>query len=177
MRDALLDRRGLAMVQARPGCGLCAGFGRMGVRGAPCTCAYRGIFTECLEKFRALVESRDGIGRDCFLELSRAGPVMASLKQVEFMVDFETVAKRPLSALRRQILELHFLQGMEWRPCSARLRMDRGNFWHEAYKVMEESGKALANAGVWPLDEYFGARRVQSLSTGNSRYAGLAAAA
>jgi len=55
------------------------------------------------------------------------------------------------------------LLGADWRLCTRRLGMDRGNFFHMVYRIEQKLGRAfreLKPYALYPLDEYFhGPRR------------------
>jgi hypothetical protein len=81
-----------------------------------------------------------------------------SRKEEEFIADFYLLAKRTLNPRAWDLFQFHFLQGADWRACCQRLHLDRGEFWHEVYRVEETVGKAAAELqpyALWPLNEYF----------------------
>jgi hypothetical protein len=51
------------------------------------------------------------------------------------------------------------LLGADWKLCCRKLGMDRGNFFHELYRIQQRLGRVfreLQPYGLYPLDEYFG---------------------
>ncbi|MEQ1949057.1 MAG: hypothetical protein ABL995_17835 [Bryobacteraceae bacterium] len=52
----------------------------------------------------------------------------------------------------------HFLLGADWKLCTRRLGMDRGNFFHAVYRIEQKLGRAfreLEPYALFPLDEYY----------------------
>jgi len=84
----------------------------------------------------------------------------------EFRVDFEAIGRRVLDARRRPVFELHFLCGLDWRVCTGLLHMDRGDFFHDVYRVEAAVGRALREMephGLYPTWGYFDGRQKQTL--------------
>jgi hypothetical protein len=76
----------------------------------------------------------------------------------EFCADFELLARRYLDAWHWRLFRLHFVRGLEWRECAARLGVDRGNFFHGVYRVEMALGRIFAEVrpyGLFPVDAYF----------------------
>lgn len=151
---------GLALAKSLASCTSCHGLGRSEKRGVTCRCVYRNISSECLERYLNLVEG-EAEGRDCFMEISQHGHLMATMKASEYIADFDMAARRALDETEKKVLELYFLKDLIWRQCALRLQIDRGTFFHAVYRTMERLGRELALAEIWPLDAYFGARRVK----------------
>ncbi|MES1258384.1 MAG: hypothetical protein ABUS51_08135 [Acidobacteriota bacterium] len=91
------------------------------------------------------------------------------MKNEEFMADFCTIAERSLNESEYRIFRFHFLLGADWKLCCRRLKMDRGSFFHEVYRIQQKLGRVfreLEPYALFPLDEYFGgtvrSRPVQS---------------
>jgi hypothetical protein len=81
------------------------------------------------------------------------------MKDEEFMADFCLVAKRFLSPLEHKIFKFHFLLGADWKLCCRQMKMDRGDFFHNVYRLEHKLGrifKELKPYALYPLDEYFG---------------------
>ncbi len=77
----------------------------------------------------------------------------------EYIADFSLVAKRVLSEDEYRIFRFHFLLGADWRLCCRQLKMDRGTFFHEVYRIQRKLGRVfreLEPYALYPLDEYFG---------------------
>jgi len=82
-----------------------------------------------------------------------------SRKNEEFIADFTLVSRRVLNDFEHRIFKFHFLLGADWRLCCRKLGMDRGNFFHEVYRIEQRLGRVfreLQPYGLYPLDEYFG---------------------
>jgi hypothetical protein len=83
------------------------------------------------------------------------------MKDEEFMSDFCLVSKRALEEDEYQIFRFHFLLGGDWRLCCRRLKMDRGSFFHQLYRIEQKLGRVyreLKPHALFPLDEYFGGK-------------------
>lgn len=81
-----------------------------------------------------------------------------SRKREEFAADFCLVSKRVLNAEEHRIFRYHFLLGADWRLCCDRLRMDRGTFFHEVYRIEQKLGHAYSELepySLFPLEHYF----------------------
>jgi hypothetical protein len=156
------------MALALVACNRCFGSGSYpaGLAGrlTVCNCVLRAVFRACYGKWR-------DIGGDQFV--GRLGSSAASHRgrrqagrhgwfwarpREEFRADFELIARRTLDARHYAIFRLHFLEGLDWRACCNRLRMDRGNFFHSVYRIEERLGKAYREAvpyALFPVYEYF----------------------
>ena len=52
----------------------------------------------------------------------------------------------------------HFLLGADWKLCTRKLDIDRGNFFHAVYRIEQKLGRVfreLEPYSLFPLDEYF----------------------
>jgi len=79
-------------------------------------------------------------------------------KNEEYMADFLLMVRRLLSDDEYRIFRFHYLLGADWRLCTMRLKLDRGDFFHYIYKLEARLGKAFREVepyGLYPLDEYF----------------------
>ncbi len=77
----------------------------------------------------------------------------------EYIADFCLVSKRFLNEYEYKLFRFHFLLGADWRLCCRQLKMDRGSFFHEVYRIQQKLGRAyreLEPYALFPLDEYFG---------------------
>ena len=82
------------------------------------------------------------------------------------MADFCLVSKRALEPDEYQIFRSHFLLGADWRLCCRHLKMDRGSFFHQLYRIEQKLGRVfreLRPHALFPLDEYFGGRAERNL--------------
>jgi hypothetical protein len=84
-----------------------------------------------------------------------------AVHEEDYLADFLLPAKH-LKPLEQQIFKfhyLHYLLGADWKLCSRKLGMDRGNFFHACYRIEEALGEAYALTEpykLFPIDEYFG---------------------
>jgi hypothetical protein len=77
----------------------------------------------------------------------------------EYIADFCLVSKRFLDDSEHKLFRFHFLLGADWRLCCRQLKMERGSFFHEVYRIQQKLGKVfreLEPYALYPLDEYFG---------------------
>lgn len=129
----------------------------------PCGCVTRRAFNTCLGKYHRIQATQDRLrgttpvlnpgGRDLRFTWSR--------KSEEFCADFFLLSKRALNSVEWGIFELFMLQGHNWRYCTAKLKMQRGPFFHAVYKIREILGRAFMETRpypLFPLDQYFGVR-------------------
>ena len=57
-----------------------------------------------------------------------------------------------------RLFRYHFLLGADWKLCTRKLGMDRGNFFHAVYRIEQKLGRVfreLEPYPLFPLDEYF----------------------
>lgn len=160
---------GLASVQ----CTTCHGLGLRSAKRskeAPCNCVLRSIFRACLRRFRKCVEKEKHLSQCTFQFTGGRERTMAwARKDEEYVADFLLMTRRLLSEDEYAIFKYHYLLGADWRLCCRKLKMDRGDFFHEVYRIEARLGKAFREVepyGLFPLDEYFsGATREVSAST------------
>jgi hypothetical protein len=75
------------------------------------------------------------------------------------LADFCLVSERNLTEAEYKLFRYHFLLGADWKLCCRFLNMDRGNFFHEVYRIEQRLGQVFAELEPYPLfpvDEYFG---------------------
>jgi hypothetical protein len=142
---------------ADPRCTQCRGTGR---RKVVCGCCFRRAFRQCLDNYKAAAIRLACCGEVPVLELVGSG-VSAGIKRAEYVADWERIAATSLARGQQKLLRLHFIEERRWQDCLVPLDLDKGEFWHEAYRVQERMGKALAEAGLWPVGSYFGGRYVE----------------
>lgn len=88
----------------------------------------------------------------------REGKLTWGRKDEEYIADFCLVSRRALSDFDYQVFKYHFLLGADWKLCTRRLKIDRGNFFHAVYRIEQRLGRVfreLKPYGLFPLDEYF----------------------
>ncbi len=95
----------------------------------------------------------------------REGRLTWGRKDEEYVADFCLVSRRALDELEYQVFRFHFLLGADWKLCTRRLNMDRGNFFHTVYRIEQKLGRVfreLEPYGLFPLNEYFQGPRLAS---------------
>jgi hypothetical protein len=143
-------------------CTQCHGSGlRLGNKGAcvACNCVLRCIFRICYDRFMRCVAQEKHLSR-VSLEphLGKNRPSTWGRKDEEYIADFCLVSRRILSESEHRLFRYHFLLGADWKLCTRKLRVDRGNFFHAVYRIEQKLGKAfreLEPYALFPLDEYF----------------------
>jgi hypothetical protein len=79
-------------------------------------------------------------------------------KDEEYIADFTLVTRRALTESEHQLFRHHFLLGADWKLCTRKLKMDRGNFFHAVYRIEQKMGKVfreLQPYALFPLQDYF----------------------
>jgi len=79
-------------------------------------------------------------------------------KDEEYMADFVLVSRRTLTAEEYRIFNYHFLLGADWKLCTRKIGIDRGNSFHAVYRIQKKLGRVfreLEPFGLYPLDQYF----------------------
>jgi hypothetical protein len=69
------------------------------------------------------------------------------------------MAQRELSEEDYNLFRFHHLLGAPWRLCCLKLKMEKGEFFHQVYRIEQRLGRAFRETepyGLFPLDEYFG---------------------
>lgn len=147
---------------AKVSCTFCHGKGMRPSRyGAevPCACASRAAFRACWNRFRECAAAR-GAGRNSMEGLGSGTRARRSYgrKNEEFMADFCLVSRRVLDDLQYAIFQWHYVLGWDWRACCEGLRISRGEFFHELYRIEGRLGRAFAEVrpyALYPLADYF----------------------
>lgn len=150
----------LALAQNQ--CATCHGAGlRLGRRGQlnPCQCVLRRIFRICFARFEKCVQQERHMSRVSMEPHGQRGKAGSwGRKDEEYIADFTLVSRRTLTEEEYRLFNYHFLLGANWKLCSRKLGMDRGNFFHAVYRVEEKLGQVfreLLPYSLFPLDEYF----------------------
>jgi hypothetical protein len=157
-------------------CVLCHGSGLRTAAGKtnPCKCVLRGIFRACYARFKECVSQEVYISHVTYDHFD-AGPGARriwGLRDQEFAADFCLVAKRALDRFQHRIFTYHYLLGADWRLCCRRLNIDRGEFFHEVYRIQQKLGRTfreLEPYALFPLDEYFGGTILKMLPSDRER--------
>ena len=154
--------RSETLALAQQSCTFCYGLGlrpgRSGVS-TPCNCVFRAIFRACHARFRQCAMKEKHISR-VSLESNpgRQRKSVWGMKNEEFMADFVLVSRRTLSDYEYTIFKYHFLLGADWKLCCRKLKLDRGAFFHEVYRIQQKLGRTfreLEPHALFPVDEYF----------------------
>jgi hypothetical protein len=154
--------RSETLALAQQSCTFCHGLGlRPGRAGAsaPCNCVFRAIFRACYARFRKCASKEKYISR-VSLEANpgRVRKCTWGLKNEEYIADFCLVSRRVLDDQQYRLFKFHFLLGADWKLCCRRLNLDRGEFFHEVYRIQQKLGRAfreLEPYSLYPVDEYF----------------------
>lgn len=130
-------------------------------REAPCNCVFRAIFRACYNRFRECVALGDQT-KAVSLEPSssrRSSGRTYSRKREEYIADFSLVSRRILDDSQYRIFRYFFILGADWKLCCRQMKIDRGTFFHQVYRVEQILGRAFAELepyALYPLNEYFG---------------------
>lgn len=154
--------RSETLALAHQSCSHCYGLGLRPGRGGlstPCNCVFRAIFRACYARFRQCISKEKYISR-VSLEANpgRQRRTVWGLKNEEYIADFCLISRRTLADAEYRLFKFHYLLGADWKLCSRKLGMDRGTFFHEAYRVEQWLGRAFRETepySLFPLDEYF----------------------
>src|SRR3954454_22662580 len=157
--------RSETLVLAQQSCSFCYGLGlRQGRSGAstPCNCVFRAIFRACYARFRQWASKEKYVSR-VSLEANpgRHRKSVWGLNNEEYMADFTLVSRRTLDEYEYVIFKSHFLLGADWNLCCRKLNLDRGEFFHEVYRIQQKLGRTfreLEPHALFPLDQYFNSR-------------------
>ena len=82
-----------------------------------------------------------------------------SLKRQEYVADFCLAARRVLNDEDYKRFRYVFLLGADCPTCCRYLKMERGFFFHEVYRIESTLGRYMAELRPYPLypvDEYMG---------------------
>ncbi len=147
---------------ARLSCTTCGGDGNRNRAGGaiePCHCVLRAVFRACYARFRVCAEKEKHMTRVAMEHVGgRDRRLMWGRRDEEYVADFHLIGRRLLDPLLYRVFSYHFLLGADWRLCCRRLRMDRGQFFHHVYRVMECLGRAFYEMepyALFPPREYF----------------------
>ena len=156
-------KRSEVLALAMPHCTHCHGSGlRLGRKGAlaPCNCVLRAIFRACHSRFVTCATQERYLSRIALEpQGGKPGPRVWGRKDEEYIADFCLVSRRTLDDFEYKIFRYHFLLGADWKLCSRRLNVPRGNVFHAIYRIEQKLGRVfreLEPYPLYPLDEYFG---------------------
>jgi hypothetical protein len=169
--------RSETLALAQQSCSHCYGLGLRPGRGglsAPCNCVFRAIFRACYARFRQCASKEKYISR-VSLEANpgRQRKSVWGMKNEEYIADFCLISRRTLSEYEYTLFKFHYLLGADWKLCSRKMNLDRGTFFHEAYRIEQKLGRTfreLQPYALFPLDEYFnGSGRQPVVATSDFR--------
>jgi hypothetical protein len=169
--------RSETLALAQQSCSHCYGLGLRPGRGGvstPCNCVFRAIFRACYARFRQCASKEKYISR-VSLEANpgRQRKSVWGMKNEEYIADFCLISRRTLSEYEYTLFKFHYLLGADWKLCSRKMNLDRGTFFHEAYRIEQKLGRTfreLQPYGLFPLDEYFnGSGRQPVVATSDFR--------
>ena len=155
--------RSETLALAQQSCTFCHGLGlRPGRADAstPCNCVFRAIFRACYARFVNCASKEKYVSR-VSLE-ANPGRLRRStwgLKNEEYIADFCLISRRNLDDQQYRLFRFHFLLSADWKLCCRRLNLDRGEFFHEVYRIQQKLGRAfreLEPYALYPVEEYFG---------------------
>jgi len=169
--------RSETLALAQQSCSHCYGLGLRPGRGGvstPCNCVFRAIFRACYARFRQCASKEKYISR-VSLEANpgRQRKSVWGMKNEEYIADFCLISRRTLSEYEYTLFKFHYLLGADWKLCSRKMNLDRGTFFHEAYRIEQKLGRTfreLQPYALFPLDEYFnGSGRQPVVATSDFR--------
>jgi hypothetical protein len=169
--------RSETLALAQQSCSHCYGLGLRPGRGGvstPCNCVFRAIFRACYARFRQCASKEKYISR-VSLEANpgRQRKSVWGMKNEEYIADFCLISRRTLSEYEYKLFKFHYLLGADWKLCSRKMNLDRGTFFHEAYRIEQKLGRIfreLQPYALFPLDEYFnGSGRQPVVATSDFR--------
>jgi hypothetical protein len=147
---------------AKQNCTQCHGAGlRLGRKGAlsPCNCVLRSIFRICYNRFvRCITQERHLSRISLEPHCGKQRQSTWGRKDEEYIADFTLVTRRALTEIEHQLFRYHFLLGADWKLCTRKLKMDRGNFFHAVYRIEQKLGQVfreLQPYALFPLEDYF----------------------
>ncbi len=127
----------------------------------------REIFRACYMRFRRCATQDKHISHSRLELVSGCGSHYNwGRKDEEYVADFSLVTRRSLSDSEYRIFKYHFLLGADWRLCCRKLKIDRGTFFHQVYRMEQKLGRVfreLQPYGLYPLEEYFHGERKQAV--------------
>jgi hypothetical protein len=117
------------------------------------------MFRACYARFRKCTSKEKYVSR-VSLEANpgRLRKSVWGLKNEEYIADFCLVSRRALDDQQYRLFKFHFLLGADWKLCCRRLNIDRGEFFHEVYRIQQKLGRAfreLEPYALYPVEEYF----------------------
>lgn len=158
---------------AKESCTQCRGLGLRNYtkkeQDTPCNCVLRAIFRACYNRLRHCVQKEKHMSqaRIQVIGSSQRRQVVWGRRDEEYIADFQLVSRRYLDDNEYRLFRFHFILGADWKMCCRRLKMDRGSFFHEIYRIQQKLGRVFRDLqpyALFPLDEYFGGAVRQDFS-------------
>jgi hypothetical protein len=119
----------------------------------------RSIFRICHDRFvKCVSQERHQSRISLEPQAGRNRPNTWGRKDEEFIADFCLVSRRSLTEDEHKLFRYHFLLGADWKLCTRKLSIDRGNFFHAVYRIEQKLGRMfreLTPYPLFPLDDYF----------------------
>jgi hypothetical protein len=150
---------------ARERCRHCRGVGLVrqriynGTAQGPCGCVLRAIFRACLHQFQYVAHKEKFMSKPCLaFRPGKDANRSYGRPDEEYIADFCLVSRRALDPAEWAIFSAHYLLGANWRICCHYLRIDKGTFFHSAYRIEKKLGRVfreLEPYSLWPLSDYF----------------------
>jgi len=126
---------------------------------APCNCVLRSIFRICYDRFVKCITQERHLSRISLEpQAGRHRPNTWGRKDEEYIADFCLVSRRNLTEDEYRLFRYHFMLGADWKLCTRKLSIDRGNFFHSVYRIEQKLGRMfreLTPYPLFPLDDYF----------------------
>jgi hypothetical protein len=79
------------------------------------------------------------------------GLIRIGRPQEEFLADVICVARRALDTLEFSIFKFHYLYAADWKLCSRKLGITRGECFHAFYRVEAKAGRAFRTTEPFPI--------------------------
>jgi hypothetical protein len=119
----------------------------------------RAVFRACYNRFRKCAGREKHFGH---VRLEYVGGKdrrqIWGMKDEEYAADFILTARRSLGEEEFSLFRFHFLLGADWKLCCRRMSLDRGEFFHQIYRIQQRLGRMfhdLKPYPLYPLDDYF----------------------
>jgi hypothetical protein len=134
-----------------------------------CGCVFRSAFRAVMGKRAAILrEYPPGVQLERMPVKGGGFSFTYSIPAAEYLADLTLSARRRLTAAQWPLFDLHYFHGMDWKGCLPKLaRMgldsgkDKGNFFHECYRVEEAMGREWLEIGMAPAGRYFRGRAAE----------------
>lgn len=128
-----------------------------------CPCVLRSIFRACYERFKECIIQERHMSKISLTHSSKGRDNRLTYHRLveDYICDFTLISKRSLGEDEYRLFRYHFLLGADWKLCCRQLGLERSDFFHTVYYIMQKLGRIfreLKPYGLFPLDEYFAGR-------------------